>query len=260
MRQIKAGNAVENIWFTSDTHFSHKNIIKHCFRPFKTEHDMDERLIHNWNSVVGKNDVVFHLGDFLFYSGSNRETTEIVEEYLSVLNGKKHLVIGNHDGRAIIRARGWESVQDTLMVKAYNDKKIILNHFCQLVWDKAHYGSWHLYGHSHGTLGQDKDVHRYSKLINFLVTRMKMHDVGVDNNKYFPISYDDVADIMEAKEEIPFDYHRQLGKGKTDPLIDWTNYAVNKEKERIDTDNWRTDLTSGYSTWNRIQNDVKKET
>ena len=230
MRKIKAGNLAQNLFFTSDTHFSHTNIIKHCFRPFKTEQDMDERLIHNWNSVVKPNDIVFHLGDFLFYNGGNRVTTEVTEAYLKVLNGHKHLIMGNHDGRAITRAKGWESVQDVLMVKAYGKQKIILNHFCQLVWDKSHYGAWHLYGHSHGTLGKSNDLHRYSKLIHFLVERMKIHDVGIDNNDYTPVSYEQVVEIMEEKEDIPFDYHGNLNKQVNVDIDNWFMYEQDTEK------------------------------
>ena len=49
------------IYIISDTHFSHNNIIEYCNRPWNTVEEMDEALIHNWNSVVGKNDIVFDL-------------------------------------------------------------------------------------------------------------------------------------------------------------------------------------------------------
>ena len=54
------------IWFTSDLHFGHQNIIKFCNRPWETVEEMDKALIENWNSVVGENDIVFDLGDFAF--------------------------------------------------------------------------------------------------------------------------------------------------------------------------------------------------
>lgn len=73
-------------YFTSDTHFSHTNIIKYCNRPFKSVEEMDEVLIANWNSVVKKTDQVFHLGDF----GYNYKIAQR-------LNGHKHLIWGNHD-------------------------------------------------------------------------------------------------------------------------------------------------------------------
>ena len=54
-----------NIFFTSDTHFNHENIIKYCSRPYVDKNEMNEDLIKRWNSVVKENDIVFHLGDFM---------------------------------------------------------------------------------------------------------------------------------------------------------------------------------------------------
>ena len=54
----------DRIWFTADSHISHRNIIKYCKRPFSDVEEMNETLISNWNKVVGKDDFVFHLGDF----------------------------------------------------------------------------------------------------------------------------------------------------------------------------------------------------
>jgi len=50
----------------SDTHFSHANIIKHCNRPFYSYQEQDETIVKNWNSVVKKNDTIYHLGDISF--------------------------------------------------------------------------------------------------------------------------------------------------------------------------------------------------
>ena len=70
------------VYFTSDTHFYHSNIIGFCKRPFKNVEDMNETLIENWNRVVGQDDIVFHLGDFCM--GGSHEWTKI----LNRLNGK----------------------------------------------------------------------------------------------------------------------------------------------------------------------------
>lgn len=74
-----------------DTHFGHRKIIEFLpeYRPFKTIEEHDERLIDNWNSVVRPNDVVWHLGDVAW----NRTAVDLIGR----LNGRKYLVMGNHD-------------------------------------------------------------------------------------------------------------------------------------------------------------------
>ena len=79
------------VYFTSDTHFNHANIIGFCNRPFKNVEEMNETLITNWNRVVGVDDIVFHLGDFCL--GGSAEWTNV----LNRLNGKIYLIVGNHD-------------------------------------------------------------------------------------------------------------------------------------------------------------------
>jgi len=78
-------------WFISDTHFGHKNILEYEpeARPFSSLEEMHETMIERWNSVVSTNDVVYHLGDFAF----GKHNIKIAAR----LNGKKRLVLGNHD-------------------------------------------------------------------------------------------------------------------------------------------------------------------
>lgn len=78
-------------FFTSDTHFGHANIIKYCDRPFKDVPHMNVSLVENWNSVVGPDDVVYHLGDVALGKWDDWDN------WLSQLNGNKILVVGNHD-------------------------------------------------------------------------------------------------------------------------------------------------------------------
>lgn len=89
----------KNIWFISDTHFNHTNILsfedkdgkKFRGNIFSSVTDMNETMIRNWNSVVGINDKVYHLGDVFFGNESD------ADKILSRLNGKKRLILGNHD-------------------------------------------------------------------------------------------------------------------------------------------------------------------
>ena len=81
------------IYVTSDTHFNHENIIKYCKRPYENANKRNESLIKNWNKVVKKEDDIFHLGDFGF------GTKEELKSIFNRLNGKKYLIMGNHDFR-----------------------------------------------------------------------------------------------------------------------------------------------------------------
>lgn len=83
------------IWFTSDLHMGHYNVLKFCFRPFPDVDTMNKALTQRWNSVVGKDDTVIVVGDMFWKHGVKRAT-----HMLGLLHGKKILVIGNHDGKA----------------------------------------------------------------------------------------------------------------------------------------------------------------
>jgi calcineurin-like phosphoesterase family protein len=99
------------IFFTSDTHFGHTNVIKYCNRPFADVPAMNVALTANWNSVVGPDDAVYHLGDFAM--GPKSEHPKLFQ----ALNGHKHLIRGNHD-QSIQKmlAQGWETVSDSAVL------------------------------------------------------------------------------------------------------------------------------------------------
>jgi len=172
--------------FYSDPHFGHANIIKYCNRPFESVSEMNETLIKNYNSKVQPNDTVYILGDFAFY----REP-EDVTKILKRLNGIKHFVFGNHDKimrhekvRPFFKAMSnFEEIY--VQQKAGGSQHITLCHFSMKVWNQSHRGSWQLYGHSHGTLPDDP---------NSLSI-----DVGVDSHNYFPVSFEEVKEIMSKK-------------------------------------------------------------
>lgn len=94
------------VYFIGDCHFGHKNIIRYCNRPFKDVDDMTEKLIKNWNSVVGANDIVYVVGDFALCG--KQKIIEIGKR----LNGRKRLVLGNHDQASMetYREAGFEFV------------------------------------------------------------------------------------------------------------------------------------------------------
>ena len=78
------------VYFISDTHFNHKNIIKYCNRPFDSIEQMNETLINNWNDIVSDKDIIYHLGDFALGS------KELILDIVNRLNGSKYLIRGNH--------------------------------------------------------------------------------------------------------------------------------------------------------------------
>lgn len=140
---------------TSDLHFFHKNIIKHCpkTRPYSSVDEMNEALILYWNTLIGKNDVVFHLGDF---SGGNWTKTA---ELISRLNGKIIFIIGNHD-KVLRDNLPKEDLHDYFELWV-NKVKVCMSHYPMTCWNQAGRGSIMLYGHTHGSFqgkGRTMDV------------------------------------------------------------------------------------------------------
>ena len=81
-------------YIVADLHFGHENIIKYESRPFANADEMNNRLIELWNSVVGNDDLVYVLGDFTL---SRR--MDVIRNLVNSLNGRKVLIMGNHDTR-----------------------------------------------------------------------------------------------------------------------------------------------------------------
>ena len=113
------------IFFTSDLHLNHTNIIKYCNRPFNDVDHMNQTLIHNWNQVVSNKDEVYVLGDFCM--GQPHQWSGLVNQ----LNGTIHLILGNHDirdyymGMNRIKMRSvekWQYLED-------NGHRYLLNHY-----------------------------------------------------------------------------------------------------------------------------------
>ncbi len=90
---------MKNIWFISDTHFNHANIIKYCNRPYKDVQEMNNSIIQRWNSCVERDDIVWFLGDFVFFKKSDLEQQDYVKRIVHSLNGNIYFLMGNHDRR-----------------------------------------------------------------------------------------------------------------------------------------------------------------
>ena len=171
----------EKVWFTADTHFGHKNIIRYCQRPFVDVDEMNEILITNWNNVVGKEDIIFHLGDFAM--GGSSEWTKLLQR----LNGRIYLILGNHDMKTI--GKGFSRFENVTMQMLINigGQRIYLNHYPFLCFGGVYRNTWQLFGHVHTSpyrTGLD------SSRLDYLFPTQ--YDVGVDNNNYMPVSFKQV--------------------------------------------------------------------
>ena len=158
------------------THYHHANIIRFCKRPYANIDEMNEALIANYNARVGVNDDTYHLGDFALKC---REVD--VENIVRRLNGKIHLILGNHDRNSVRKARGFVEQVDYKELKI-NGQYIIMSHYPFLTWNKRHHGSMAIHGHSHGSIPRDMTEKRL--------------DIGVDCWNYAPISLDEVLTEM----------------------------------------------------------------
>lgn len=167
-------------WFTADQHYGHEGkapgygIIAYCGRPWKSVEEMDEALIENHNKVVGNGDVVVNAGDFSWYD--KRRTVEIIKR----LNGQQVFLRGSHDH--------WlQGSCHEIWSRTIEGIHLEVCHWPIARWERSHYGSWHLYGHVHGRYKQEG----------------KAWDIGVDNNLYFPVGWEEVKNIMKGLPDNP---------------------------------------------------------
>lgn len=171
------------VFFTADQHFGHKRIIELANRPYASVEAMDEDMIVKWNEVVGKDDLVYHLGDFAFADHT---------PYLQRLNGWKRLIRGNHDhSNRVKAAKGWEHVSDIEHVRV-EGQSLVLFHYAMRVWNKSGHGAIQLYGHSHNNLEGDA----------------QQCDVGVDCWDFYPVTLEQIkAKLATYPKRVEPDHH-----------------------------------------------------
>jgi calcineurin-like phosphoesterase family protein len=198
----------QQLYFTSDTHYMHKNICRgttswsnadgFC-RDFDTLDQMNDRIVNGINSAVGQDDILFHLGDWSF-GGFER-----IEEFRNRINCKNiHIVLGNHDhhierDREGIR-RLFTSVNQYLELEVKGkdwEQNYVLMHYPIISWNKMNDGVIHLHGHVH--LSADRRI-----------GKGKTMDVGVDGNGLNPLHTSDIKRLMNnqpIKSGFEFDHH-----------------------------------------------------
>jgi len=126
----------------SDTFFGRNEIIKQLNRPFDDIIDMENQMISRWNETVGKNDIVYHLGNFAW-------DTITAERVIQQLNGRIKLIIGEYDD-AIVEIASYHNNIEILTVQYYKDSrnKAVFSHWPLLEWPGKDMDLYHFHGHS----------------------------------------------------------------------------------------------------------------
>ncbi len=177
------------LFFTADHHFGHKRILEYSERPFESIEAMDQAMIERWNEKVGPEDEIYHLGDVGLCSPGK------LRKILAQLNGKIYLIKGNHEKSALTCRERFEWIKDYYELAVPDPdhdrgrQPIVLFHYALRVWNASHWGTYHLYGHTHGTLPDDPKARSF--------------DIGVDCHNFYPLSYDEVKAIMQQKDWTP---------------------------------------------------------
>ncbi|MBE9912986.1 phosphoesterase [Paenibacillus donghaensis] len=168
---------MSRVYVISDHHFGHQKIIDFESRPFGTAEEMDEFMIERWNSIVTKQDKVFHLGDFSFY---NKDKTKAIVERL---NGHKFLIMGNHDrgrSKAWWLDAGFDEVSEYPLVY---QSFFILSH--EPLYMNKHMPYVNIHGHIHSQ--------KYEGLYYF--------NASVEHWDYKPISFEEIKSSLVPNEE-----------------------------------------------------------
>lgn len=160
-------------YLTADHHFGHTNIIEYCNRPYRDAREMDEKLIENWNSIVGRDDTVIHLGDFAF-----TVKQQVLNNLFSRLRGNIIIIAGNHDNprrlRKVPNLQIWQAGLHTI-----DGRRYYLDHYPKDNWDGRGAGIIQFHGHSHG-IGRG--------------VRGKL-DVGVDPMGGYPVALEEAVQL-----------------------------------------------------------------
>jgi len=170
----------DNAWVIADTHFGHKNIIDYADRPFKDVQEMNDEMIYRWNKTVLPGDQIYILGDFAL---TDKAT---LENILGVLNGRKFLIVGNHDKG--IHQKLWFSMGIELIspFPIIIDQFFILSHEPMYINNHMPYAN--IYGHVHSDATY-KDVTKQSFC------------ACVERINYTPICLGEIKRRMEKADE-----------------------------------------------------------
>lgn len=185
------------LFFTSDLHFGHENVIRFDNRPFASAEEMDAELVRRWNEKVGKGDLVYVLGDFIWKT-RNDDAPSLIKS----LNGQIILIKGNHD-RFLHNAKAKDALAG---IKDYDDicvkledgtqKRCILSHYFIPMYNGHRYGAIHLHGHSHNTEEANIEI-EFAKKLNETGYPNQIYNVGCMYWNYAPVTLDEI--LADAK-------------------------------------------------------------
>ena len=195
----------KKIWFVSDTHFGHFKEFMWKPRGFNSIEEHDQAIIDNWNKIIAPDDEVYHLGDVFLYDDNYGI------ECLIQLNGKIHILLGNHDTSA--RAAKFLHCPNVVTIDYARQEKFGKYHF----W-LSHYPTitatyedgkpwsnhlFNIYGHTHQKTkfylidGGDYYSGRYAQENPY------MYCVCLDAHDNKPVELQDILnDIQKKKEEL----------------------------------------------------------
>ena len=173
-------------FFTSDVHFGDDRIMDLCGRPFSDVKEMDEYIINRWNKKVSQNDIVWVLGDIV---GPEHFDKELLNE----LNGKIHLILGNHDfpAREMIASGTKIEICDEHNLNYNHD--IVMCHYPIMDWVGRDNGAIHLYGHVH-----NKNI---AGMKEYFADKLAFN-VCMDVNDFEPKTLDELIEKENKKEII----------------------------------------------------------
>lgn len=174
---------MSKIFFTGCTHYGHKNILKLSNRPFGEIEHHDDTLINNYNNIVSNDDICYILGDICW-----NQSYESYKNLFNRLNGRKVVIIGNHDNKQnLIRCKKEGLILDLHESKTIQIGKdrIYLSHTPSREWIGYYHGAYHLYSHTHGNIDDYK----------------QSTDVGVDCWEYGPVSWKEVKQYIDENCE-----------------------------------------------------------
>ena len=169
------------IYYISDTHFGHANVLGMDGRPFSDIEEMDAALIGYWNERVTEEDDVYIIGDFAYRNGY------ATSWYLRQLKGNKHLIIGNHDRYTIQDKKALEcfcSVEDMMLINDH-EHTVSLCHFPIAEWNGKRRGGYHVFGHLHC---------RRDEVYQFMSRYDRALNAGCMINGYRPVTLDELIE------------------------------------------------------------------